>query len=103
MHDAGLPDGLRKDGAERVGGSFQAVDDGDQDVADAAVLPEFGPSAIAYRDRFALRLFDPEAEDLLGAVRRDAEGDVGRLVAHEAFVADFDPGQARTPADRISS
>ena len=35
--------------------------------------------------------FDPDAQNLLGAVRQDAERDVDRLVAHEAFDADLDP------------
>ena len=43
--------------------------------------PEFG----------AFGLFDPDAGNLLGAVRQGPERDVDRLVAHEAFVADLDP------------
>ena len=88
VDDAGLNDRLREDGIDRLRKALQAVDDGDQNVLDAAVLqlvhdaqPEFG----------ALGLLDPDAEDLLGAVRQDAERDVDRLVAHEAFVADLDP------------
>src|SRR6202030_1473544 len=38
-----------------------------------------------------LGLLDPNAEDLLSAVRQDAKRDVDRLVAHEALVADLDP------------
>ena len=80
--------GLREDGGDRLGEALQAIDDGDQDVLDAAVLqlvhdpqPELG----------ALGLLDPEAEDLLGAVGQDAERDVDRLVADDALVADLDP------------
>lgn len=50
INDAGLDDRLRKDGGDRLGKSLQAVDDGDQNVGDAAVLqlvhdaqPELGP------------------------------------------------------------
>jgi hypothetical protein len=39
----------------------------------------------------ALGLLDPDAQNLLRAFRQDAEGDVDRLVAHEAFVPDLDP------------
>lgn len=38
MHDAGLDDRLGKDGADRFGKALQPVDDGDQDVAEAAAL-----------------------------------------------------------------
>src|SRR5665213_2562691 len=68
-----------------------AIDDRDQDIANAAILelihhpePELG----------ALCLLDPDAEDLLGTIGQDAERDVHRLVAHEPLVADFD-------ADRV--
>ena len=39
----------------------------------------------------AFGLLDPDAENLLGALRQDAERDVDRLVADEALVADLDP------------
>ncbi len=65
VHDAGLDLGLREHGADRLGEALQPVDDGDQDVGDAAVAqlvhdaqPELG----------ALGLLEPEAEHLLGAV-----------------------------------
>ena len=67
----------------------------------------FSPSTTAMRMSWAPRVFsslttrsqnlapsvllDPDAENLLGAVRQDAERDINRLVAHEAFVADLDP------------
>jgi hypothetical protein len=38
VNDAGLNDRLRKDGVDRLGKTLQSVDDGDQNVADAAVL-----------------------------------------------------------------
>lgn len=56
MHDAGLDHGLGEDGVDRLGEALQAVDDGDQDVGDA--------------------------ENLLRAVRQDAERDVDGLVAY---------------------
>src|SRR4029453_3355709 len=86
MDDAGLDLGLREHGGDRLGEALQAVDHGDKDVLDAAVLefvhdpePELG----------ALGLLDPEAEDLLAAVRADAERDIHRLVADRALVADL--------------
>ena len=44
MHDAGLNDRARKDRLGRFRETLQAVDDGDQDVADAAVLELDRPS-----------------------------------------------------------
>jgi hypothetical protein len=37
----------------------------------------------------ALVLLQPEAEDLLGPVHPDAEGDVDGLVPNRAFIADL--------------
>jgi hypothetical protein len=37
MDDAGLDDGLGEDSVDRLREPLQAVDDGDQDVGDAAV------------------------------------------------------------------
>lgn len=88
MHDASLNDGLGKDGVDRLGKALQAVDDGDQDVGDAAVLqfvhdtqPELG----------AFRLLDPDAQNLPGAVGQDAERDVDGLVANKPLVPNLDP------------
>ena len=36
-------------------------------------------------------MFDPDAENLFGAVRLQTQRNIDRLVAHEAFVADLDP------------
>src|SRR6202167_5229338 len=44
MDDAGLHDRRRKHGGDRLGKSLQAIDDGNQNVLDAAVL-EFGHDA----------------------------------------------------------
>jgi ABC-type arginine transport system permease subunit len=38
VHDAGLDDGVRESGPDRFRKALQAVDDGDQDVAEAAGL-----------------------------------------------------------------
>src|SRR5207342_1440324 len=88
MNDAGLTDRLRENGINGLGETLQAVDDGDQNVLDPTGLqfvhdaqPEFG----------AFGLFDPDAENLFGAVRQQAQRNIDRLVAHEAFVADLDP------------
>jgi len=88
MHDAGLHRRLRKDGGNRIGKPFEAVDDGDQDIIDTTVLqlvhdaqPEFG----------TLILLEPEAEDFLGAVGTYAQRDMHSLVANQPFVADLDP------------
>jgi hypothetical protein len=88
VDDAGLDDRLREDGVDRLREALEAIDDGDQDVAYAAVLqlvhhpePELG----------ALGLLDPDAENLLAAVGQDAERDINGLVADEAFVPDLDP------------
>ena len=66
MDDAGLNDGLWENGINSLGKALQAVDHGDEDVLGASGLqlvydaqPEFG----------ALGLFDPNAKNLLGAVR----------------------------------
>ncbi len=76
MNDAGLDDRLRKHGADRFGKAFQPVHYRDQDVAETALLqfvhdtqPELG----------ALGLLNPDAENLLRAVRQDAERDVDGL------------------------
>ena len=66
MNDAGLNDCLRENGINGLGKTLQAVDHGDENVLGPAGLqlidnaqPEFG----------ALGLFDPDAKNLLGAVR----------------------------------
>src|SRR5437764_10923292 len=74
------------------GKTFQAVDDGDQQVFDAAVFqlvhdpqPEFG----------TLVLLEPKPQNFLGAVGAHAERDVDGLVAHQALVADLDPQRVK--------
>jgi len=70
------------------GEALEAIDDGKQDILDAAVpelvhhpQPELG----------ALVLFEPQAQHLLRAVGAHAQRDLDRLVAHHPFVADLDP------------
>ena len=88
MDDAGLNHCLRKDGRDGIRKTLQPVDNGDQNVRDAAVLelghhphPELG----------ALGLLDPYSQNLLGAVRLDAKGDVDRFVPDKPLVPDLHP------------
>src|SRR3954469_15339161 len=88
VDDAGLDRGLGEDGRDRLRKALQAVDDRDQHVLDAPVpqlvhdpQPELG----------ALVLLQPQAQDLLGAVGADAQGDVHGLVADQPLVAHLDP------------
>ena len=88
MDDASLNNRLRKNRIDGLRKALQAIDDRDQNILGAAGLqlvddaqPEFG----------AFGLLDPDAEDFLGAVRQNAQRDINRLVADEAFVADLDP------------
>src|ERR1700733_10824009 len=67
VDDASLHDGLRKNGVDGLRKTLQAIEDGAQKVLCSPGLeladdaqPEFG----------ALGLFDPDAENLLGAVRQ---------------------------------
>ena len=86
MDDAGLNRGLRKDRLDRPRKALQAVDDGDQDVLDAAGLqlvhhlePEFG----------AFGRLDPEPENVLRPICCDPEREIDGLVADQAFVANL--------------
>src|ERR1700735_3467960 len=98
MDNAGLNQRLRKGGADRLRKSLEAVDDGDQDVCNAAILQivhnletELG----------ALGLLDPKPQNLLLAGRLDAQDDIDRLVLDQALVADFDPQRVKKD-DRIN-
>jgi hypothetical protein len=71
VNDAGLDLGLWKHRGDRLRKALQTIDDGDEDVFDAAVLqlvhdaqPEF----------CALGLLDPQAENFLGSVGPNPEG-----------------------------
>jgi hypothetical protein len=81
-----------KHGGDGLGKAFEAVNDGNQDVLDAAIFqlihdaqPEFG----------AFVLLEPQAEDFLGAVSTYAEREMHRLVANQPFIADFDPQRVK--------
>lgn len=87
MYDASLHDGLREHRCDGLGKALEPVDYGDQDIVDAAGLelvddlkPELG----------AFGLLDPEAEDVLLAVRIERQRHIDGLVLDEALVADFD-------------
>ena len=79
MNDAGLHDRRRKHGGDRLGKSLQAIDDGNQNVLDAAVL-EFGH--YAQPEFSAFRGLDPKAQDVLGSFRRDAKRNIDGLIAN---------------------
>jgi hypothetical protein len=85
MNHAGLDHGFREDRSDCV---LQRVNDGEQDILDAAVAQLVHNAQPELR---ALVLLDLEAEYLLGAVGADAECDVHGLVADNALVPDFDP------------
>ncbi len=88
MHDAGLNDAIGKNARNGLGKPLQAVHHGNQDVLGAAVLelihhlePELRP----------LGLLHPKPQDVLLARAGDADGQIHRLVANQAFVADLHP------------
>jgi hypothetical protein len=77
-HDAGLHHGLRENRVDGLRKTPQPIDDGNQDVTDAAAL-EFVHDAQPELGAFGL--FDPQTQNIFGAVRQDAQRDVDRLVA----------------------
>ena len=87
MDDAGLHPGLGKDGLDRFGETLQAVDAGDQHVADAAAVevvedgePELG----------SFGLLPPDAERLAVALDGDPDGEIAGAGADRAVLADLD-------------
>src|SRR5262245_19792016 len=88
MDDAGLDMGLGKYRADRLRKALQPVDHRQQDVLQAAVL-ELGHDLEPELRAFVL--FDPQAQDVLGAVDLHPQCQVNRLVAHQPVVADLDP------------
>jgi hypothetical protein len=82
MDDAGLHDRRRKYGGDSLRKSLQAIDDGNQNVLDAAVL-EFGHDA---QPEFgAFRGLDPKAQDVLGSFRyygANATSDLAAISTH---------------------
>jgi hypothetical protein len=88
MNDAGLNDGLRKDGGDRLGKALQSVDNGNQKV----LMPRFFSAFMTRSQNLAPSVFScPVAQNILRPIPLDAERDVDRLVAHQALVPDFDP------------
>ena len=88
VHDAGLHHGLRIDRGDRLGKALEPIDHRDQDIVDAPRLqvvddlePEFG----------AFGLLDPQAQNLLLAVRIESQRDIDGLVPDHAFIANLDP------------
>ena len=63
-----------KHGGDSLRKSLQAIDDGNQNVLDAAVVLEFGHDA--QPEFSAFRGLDPKAQDVLGSFRRDAKRDI---------------------------
>jgi len=88
MNDAGLHHRLREKRIDGLRKALQSIDDSDQDVADATAL-EFVHDAQPELGAFGL--LDPQAQDILGPVGHDAQGNVDSFVAHEAFVTDLHP------------
>jgi hypothetical protein len=88
VDDAGLHDRAREDGSDRVREALEAVDHGEDDVVDTAVLelvhnaqPELG----------AFGLLDPDAQNVLVTLAIERQGEIDSLVLDHTLVADFDP------------
>jgi hypothetical protein len=88
MHDALVDLGLGKDGADRLGKARQPINQGDEDIGDAPAPelaedpePELGP----------LGLLHPQPQDIFLPLAGDAQGEIHRLAAHQALVANLDP------------
>src|ERR1700676_1863425 len=86
MHDAGLHDRLWKDRVDRFWKALQTVNHSNENVAGAPgpqfihdPQPKFG----------AFGGFDPQAQNVLCSIRRNAERDIDGLVAHQPLVADL--------------
>ena len=76
MNDASLDHRLGEHCRDGIGKALQAVDHGNEDIGDAPVL-EFVHDAHPEPGPFGL--LDPDAQDLLGAVRLDAKRDIKRF------------------------
>lgn len=70
------------------GKALQPVDHGDEDVLDAAVAEIVHHLEPELR---ALGLLDPQAENLLLALRGERQNDVHCLVPHQPVIPDLDP------------
>src|ERR1700730_18266822 len=82
-----LSDHLWNDRGDRLWKALQTVNHGNENVADAP-----GPQFIHYPQPVfgAFGGFDPQAQNGLRSIRRNAERDIDGLVAHQPLVADFD-------------
>jgi len=87
VDDAGLVDGLREDGVDRLREAGQTVGADEEHVLDAAV-PELGHHARPEAGAFGL--FDPEAQAVAGALQRDPDRDVDRLLPNDLLITDRD-------------
>jgi hypothetical protein len=85
MHDVGPDLRLRE---HRAGRDRQAINDGDQDIADAAVLRLRHDAQSELR---AVGLFDPNAQHVRTALRSDTNGELHDLVPHRSFIAHLNP------------
>src|SRR5512134_1714474 len=88
MNDAGRDRRFRANDGDYLGEALQAIDDGDQDVADAAGLQLVHHLQPELR---SFALLDPQPEHVFLAVDIERQRDVHRFVANQAVVADFDP------------
>ena len=92
-----LSDHLWKDRCDRLSKALQTVNHGNENVANASgpqfihdPQPEFG----------AFGGFDPQAQNVLRSIRRNAERDI---VAHQPLVADFDAKASKKISGYIAS
>ena len=97
MNDAGLDHGVWKHSGDRLREALEAINDSDQDVADSTGLELVHHPQPELR---ALRLLDPEPQDLLVAGAGDADGEIDGLVPDQALVANLDPERVEVN-DRI--
>jgi hypothetical protein len=92
VHNARLHCGQRKDRADRLRKSLEPVDDGNQDVGDAASF-EFVHHLETKLG--ALGLLDPQPEHLFFALDVKGERDIDGFVADQTFVAHLDPQRVK--------
>src|SRR3954454_13528879 len=86
VHDARLRPGGGEDGLDRLREAGQAVDAGDQDVLDAALL-EFVEHAEPELRAFAV--LPPDPQGLAVALTCDTEREIARAVGDRAVLADL--------------
>lgn len=84
MYDAGLDLRLREGRRNRFGKALQPIHHGDENIAHPQVL-KHGHDAQTEFGSFGL--FDPDAEDFLGAIRLHVQYQINSLVLNAAFIA----------------